>query len=495
MKELIVHLVNNIIPRLKETSMSTATEHLELERAGRVEVRGTDYIPDSERLGKPRELFWVWISANVTYLYFVIGGILMLLGLSLWEALVISVIGNLWWLLIGWLSISGPASGTPTVMIMRSFFGIRGNKVFGAGLGVVVGLFYEIVNIALGTLAAIAFLSFIGIPESPVIAWIALIVVTLASFVISVFGHATIIKLSPIFSAILAVCFALLAVFVMSAADFSYQVEPLPSLDHWTIIFLGLVIVASSPISWGTGADFARYLPQDVSKKAVIGWTAAGGFIPAVLITLVGVFAGTSIDMTDPQITLLEIVPAWFYAVFLGAIVLSSITNNVLVAYSTGLYFQELGTRIARAWTVVITGTVAFVLAALMLFVAPDFIDTLNSSLELGVAIFAPLITIYGVDILLRKNTYNGLELNRRDKKSPFWYSGGIFWPGVIALVVASTVAVLSSNTTLYVGPIAESLGGLDISSIVAPILAGVIYAVLWSTTNPYKNKESRPTA
>lgn len=475
--------------------MSNAMEHLEVERAGRVEVRGTDYIPDSERLGKPRELFWVWMSANVTYLYFVIGGILMLLGLSLWEALAISVIGNLWWLLIGWLSISGPASGTPTVMIMRSLFGIRGNKVFGAGLGVLIGLFYEIVNIALGTLAAIALLAYLGVPESALVSWIALIVVTLCSFIISVFGHATIIKLSPLFSAILAVCFVLLAIFVLGAADFTYAVEPLPEADHWAMILLGLVIVASSPISWGTGADFARYLPKNVSRKAVIGWTAAGGFIPAVLITALGVIAGTSIDMTDPQISLVEIVPGWFYGIFLGAIVLSSITNNVLVAYSTGLYFQELSARTSRAWTVVITGSVAFVLAALMLFAAPDFIDTLNSALELGVAVMCPLITIYGVDIWLRKNRYDGLELNRTDRQSPFWYSAGVFWPGVIALVVASTVAVMASNTTLYVGPIAESLGGADLSSIIAPLLAAALYAILWLTTSPYKNPERRPVA
>jgi cytosine/uracil/thiamine/allantoin permease len=130
-----------------------------------------------------------------------------------------------------------------------------------------------------------------------------------------------------------------------------------------------------------------------------------------------------------------------------------------------------------------------------MLFAAPDFIDTLNSALELGVAAMGPLITVYGVDIWLRKNRYDGLELNRTDKKSAFWYSGGVFWPGVTALVVAATVAVLASSTTLYVGPIAESLGGADLSSIVGPILAAVIYATLWIGTSPYKNPAHRPSA
>ena len=97
------------------------------------------------------------------YLYFVLGGVLVLLGLSIWEALAITVIGNLWWAAVGWLAVSGPASGTPSVAIMRAMFGVRGNRVFGGGLGVAIGLFYEIINIAVATLAAIALLGILGV--------------------------------------------------------------------------------------------------------------------------------------------------------------------------------------------------------------------------------------------------------------------------------------------------------------------------------------------
>ena len=474
---------------------SLAPAHEPIERAGHVEVRGTDYIPDDERQGHPRALFWVWMSCNVTYLYFVIGGSLMLLGLSLWEALAISVAGNIWWLLIGWLATSGPAAGTPTVIIMRSLFGIRGNKVFGAGLGVLIGLFYEIVNIALATMASWALLDHLGIATTDIVKWTSLIIVTVASFVISVFGHATILKLSPIFTAILAVCFIALAAFVCGAADFGYSVEALPPADHFAMIMLGLVIVGSNPISWGTSADYARYLPTNTSKKGVIFYTALGSAIPAVLITALGAIAGTAIDMTDPQIALAEIVPGWFYLIFLGLIVLSSITNNVLVAYSTGLYFQELSARTKRWLTVVITGAAAFAASSWLLFAAPSFIDTLNAALELGVTIMCPLITVYGLDIWLRKGRYDGLELNRTDSGSKFWYTSGIYWPGMIAMVVSTAVAVMSADTTLYVGPISEALSGADLSSFVAPILAASIYVTLWRTTSPYKNVEARAAA
>lgn len=465
------------------------------DRAGHIETHGADFIPASERHGRPRELFWVWMSANVIYLYFVIGGVLMLLGLSLWEALLITVLGNLWWAVVGLLAISGPASGTPSVAVMRAMFGVRGSRVFGAGLGVAIGIFYEIINIAFATLAALALVAQFGIALPAGAEWAVLVVVAGLSFVIGVYGHATILKLAPYFSAALAVVFIVLAVFVFGAADFSYEPVPLAPAEHWAMLLLGFAIVASSPLSWGTGADYSRYLPTDVSKRAVAWWTALGGFVPAIVIGTLGVVAGTAIDMTDPQLTIAEIVPGWFTPVFLAMIVLSSITNNVLVAYSTGLYAQGLGFRVSRAATVVITGAVATAAAGWFVFIAPSFLDTLNASLELAVTVLGPLVAVYAVDILLRRNRYDGRALTDERRGSPFWYHAGAFWPGVIAMLVATTVAALSANTTLYVGPIAVALGGADLSAIVGPLVAGGLYAVLWLTMPPYRDPAERPGA
>lgn len=465
------------------------------DRVGHIETHGIEVIPDADRHGRPSSLFWVWMSANVVYLYFVLGGVLVLLGLSIWEALAITVIGNLWWAAVGWLAISGPAAGAPSVTIMRAMFGVRGNTVFGAGLGVAIGLFYEIINIAVATLAANALLALLGIDLGPAGGWIVLVVIAAISFVFGVYGHATILALSPYFSAALAIAFVVLAVYVLGAADFSYEPAPLPDGERWAMLLLGYAIIASGPLSWGTGADYARYLPADVSKKQVAWWTALGGFIPAVLIGSLGVVAATAIDMTDPQLTIGEIVPAWFTPIFLAIVVLGSITNNSLVAYSTGFYAQGLGVRVSRAGTVVITGILATLAAGWFVYVAPSFLDTLNASLELSVTVLGPLVAVYAVDILLRRNRYDGRALADLRPGSPFWYSSGWFLPGTVAMVVATTVAVLMANTTLYVGPIAAALGGADLSAIVGPVLGGGLYAVLWLTTNPYRDPAKRPGA
>ena len=113
------------------------------DQAGRIETHGIDYVPDSERHGTARSLFVVWAASNVTYLYIVLGGTLVLLGLDVWQALAVVVAGNLFWGLVGWLSISGPSSGTPSEVVTRAMFGVRGNRVFNVVLGWLVGVAYD----------------------------------------------------------------------------------------------------------------------------------------------------------------------------------------------------------------------------------------------------------------------------------------------------------------------------------------------------------------
>ncbi|WP_170064373.1 cytosine permease [Mycobacterium aquaticum] len=71
------------------------------DQAGKVESHGIDYIPETERHGRARELFAVWAAPNVGYLALVVGGTLVLMGLSLWQALAVIVVGNLFSVLTG----------------------------------------------------------------------------------------------------------------------------------------------------------------------------------------------------------------------------------------------------------------------------------------------------------------------------------------------------------------------------------------------------------
>lgn len=464
------------------------TPEQESDQFGRIEARGIDQIPLSGRHGKPVDLFWVWMASNVNYLYIVLGGLLMVLGLNVWQGLAVVVVGNLFWAAIGLLAISGPVSGTPSSVVTRSMFGIRGNRVYTGVFNWPTFIAYEAINLSLGALAGFAFADQMGLSTNRPVQ-IAVVVVTAAvTLVISVYGHATILRMSGIFTAVLALGMVVLGWCVVTNADWGYAADPKGAPTGGLVVatmIAGVTIIASSPLSWGISADYARYLPPSTSRFAVAGWTALGGFIPSVVLGSIGVLAGSVVDMNDPQTSLEAILPGWFYPVFLLMIVVGCITNNILTMYSSGLCLQAIGIPLQRSITVLFDGVLGVSLAGYALFVS-DFTSTLSAILELSVAILGPSIAIYGIDIVLRRNRYDGADLHNETPTSPFWFNGGVNWAGFAALLSGAAMAALCLNTTNYVGPIATRFDGADLSSIVGPVVAIAVYVVLVKVLYPH---------
>ncbi len=460
---------------------STSTLSTAADEFGRIEARGIDYIPPGERHGNPRGLFFVWASANVNFLYVVLGGLLILFGLSLWQALAVIVIGNLFWAAIGLLAITGPVSGSPSGVINRSMFGVVGNRLNMALLNWPIFIAYEAVNLALGALAGFALADQLGFAANPPVK-IAIVAVTAAITVtISVFGHATIVRMSGLFTVALTIVMVMLGVCVLNHADWGYvpPVEIAPA--GWAVVATmtaGVTVIAAAPLSWGISADYARYLPADTSRLQVATWTALGGFVPAVLLGAVGVLAGTVIDMTDPQTALAEILPSWAYSAFLLFVVLGCMTNNILTMYSSGLCLQAIGVPLRRAVTVLIDGLLGVSLALYALFVT-NFTDALSTTLELTVVLLGPAIAVYSADILLRRNRYDGAELNDVLPAGPFWFSRGWNIAGFSAIGAGAFTAALCVNTTPYQGPISAALDGADLSALVGPLVAVAVYVAM----------------
>jgi nucleobase:cation symporter-1, NCS1 family len=447
---------------------------------GHVEVRGIDFVPAAERRGNPRELFTIWAASNVAYIYIVLGGTVLLLGLSLWQALAVVLAGNAFWFGVGFLAVSGPAAGTPGVVVMRSMFGIRGNRVFGAGLSWLIAISYEAINLSFGSLAAFALAEHLGASLSTPVKLLIVGAIAVLTFTISIYGHATIVRLSPLFTAVLVLCCVLLGAFVLGHAHVDYApARPLSGAPMWSAMLVGVAIVASAPLSWTVGADYARYLPEETSSKAVLTWTALGGFVPAAALGIIGVAAGTSVDMTDPQTALRDILPGWFYPVFLAVVVAGSITTNVLTTYSSGLCLQGLGVRLRRSQSVLIDGVIGGAITYYALFVADHFLATLSRWLELSVAVLGPLVAVYATDIALRRNRYDGLALNDESPSSPYWYTSGFRLAGIAALLLGIVSADVCVHTTSWEGPVAAALGGADLSVLVGPAIAAIVYTLL----------------
>ena len=66
---------------------------------------------------------------------------------------------------------------------------------------------------------------------------------------------------------------------------------------------------------------------------------------------------------------------------------------------------------------------------------------------------------------------------------------------GLVATIIGTVAAALCLNTTMYVGPVAEQFGGADLSVVVGPIVAVVLYVGMVKVLYPRHFATSAPAA
>src|SRR5438445_4783716 len=93
----------------------------------KVETRGIEPIPPSERKGSPRDVAWLWVAAFANFVSLITGGLLITLGLGVGEAIDAVAAGSvLAATLHGLLSVAGPRFATTQLVAARHTFGRRG---------------------------------------------------------------------------------------------------------------------------------------------------------------------------------------------------------------------------------------------------------------------------------------------------------------------------------------------------------------------------------
>src|SRR6201985_347731 len=116
---------------------------------------GAEFIPLSERHGRPVQLFWVWTSPNMEFATIFVGVLAVAgFGLSFWAAALAVILGSaIGGITQGILSLRGPKYGVPQMVLSRLGFGYWGN-VLPAGLNAVTaGIGWFPVNRGSGALA------------------------------------------------------------------------------------------------------------------------------------------------------------------------------------------------------------------------------------------------------------------------------------------------------------------------------------------------------
>src|ERR1700733_5917722 len=240
----------------------------------KMEQRGIDLIPDSERKMRPSGLFWLWSGAvfNVEFLFY--GTLIMTFGLTVSQAIIAILIGNVFYALLGFASIQGPKAGTTAFMVSRAPFGQNGNRLV-ALFNWVTQVGFEIEGIWFVVATVILLFSLHGTTLNGPAKIAVIIVAALLQMIVPLLGHATITKVLRYLAYIFIVFFAVLAGFTFNRLHLStVHIKP-TSLAIWTTALV--LIISTGGLGWTeNGNDYSRYLPRNTPGSRTF-WAAALG--------------------------------------------------------------------------------------------------------------------------------------------------------------------------------------------------------------------------
>jgi purine-cytosine permease-like protein len=447
--------------------------------AFRVERRGIDYIPVADRWARPRDLFGMWAGASVQFEYLVYGAVLMTFGFTFGQAVLLVLVGNLSYLLLGVCSLQGPDAGTTVFTINRASFGPNGSRLL-ALLNWATQVGFETEGLILVVFGAIALAAKAGIHAGTPLKIALIVAAAGVQTVLPFLGYASVVKVLRSLVIPFVILYVVLACLTLGRANPG-------SIHHgasWQTMMGGLAFcIALTGLGWvESGNDFSRYLPPDASKKGIVGWVFAAGAVPQTALMLLGAAVATyvPIDSKDPFNSFPHAFGGWFLVPFFVVAIVQLFAINSMDLYSSGVTLQALGLPIKRWNAVLIDTVVGCGITAYAVFSA-GFSNLLNDFVAAVIAWIAPWMAIFLVDWLLRRCRYVPAELQRTDRGGLYWRHGGVHWPALMAQVLGTTASVLALDQSFYVGPIARAFGdgGADFSCFTGPLVAGLVYFVL----------------
>jgi NCS1 nucleoside transporter family len=444
-----------------------------------VEPGGIEMIPESERHGRPLDLFWTWMSPNLEFATVYVGVLpIAVFGGGFWLTALGVVLGTaLGALSHGILSSWGPRFGVPQMVQARGAFGFLG-AILPSGLNAfTAGVGWFIVNSVSG---AFAFSALTHISFS-----LAYIIVVLAQVLVAFVGHNLVHAFERWVFPYLAVVFAIATVVTLTKAHFGVGFNPKAPVaagGSSAAFILALVIAFGYAIGWNPYAsDYTRYLPSSVNRRKVGLAAAAGIFVSCAVLeiagaasaTLGGTNANPTTNFTDPLGT------------FLGDLVLVGVTigavsANVLNIYSGAMSFLTLGIKLKlktrRALVAVACGAIGLGLG--LHFKANVGPGSKYDNFLLAISYWiTPFLAVVLIDyFVFRRGRYDEHEFF--DTRRRLWQA-----PLAMAAGIAASIPFWDQQPP-FLGSFAKHHPGAgDLSFVVGFAVSGVVYLVVAGLT------------
>lgn len=413
-------------------------------------------VPVTERNKRPSSQFFLWFGSNLTIADFALGFIPIELGLNLLYTIIALVIGTVaGGILLASMSIMGPRTGLPQMMIGRHAFGKSGGKVMSVLQWVnTTGWLTVNTIIAASALSIMVGATYGYLYVFPVIA--------VAGTVLAIvyFGHNVIHGFEKTMSVVLGILFLYLTIYSVSyySGNFYY--------GTFSLIGIGTTVALSFSyiMSWGPYAsDYSRYVIP--GSKTVFWDVLSGSVISTLWVEVVGALVALAIyNGNGEPASMLGSMLGKFADIGLIALILGGFAANSLNLYSNSISLKSAGVGISRRSILIIITVLSVILGV---YGYSSFYSYYEDFLYVLDYWITPWLGIMIADYLLSKG--NMLHISEGyDRRTFIAY----------LLPIALSIPFMHPVSQLE-GPLSALLGGVDISYFISFGLSMLFFYLL----------------
>lgn len=413
-------------------------------------------VPSDERVGQPKDLFFIWFAANIGILGVVYGAMIVGFQLSFVQSTLAALIAALSFILVGYISIAGKKNGITTFMMSRASFGTKGNWIPNF-LGWLNLTGWLSVNVVTGTLILLSLTNVLNLGQGTVMTVICLLIFATLVLLSGFLNTNQLAKLQTFFTYVFGGLTLIILILLIPDTDWQ-QLFAMPH-GSWLSGFLPAVsiIMAGTGISWSiAGADYSAYQSPNVKNSAVMISVVAGAVIPLFVIMFVGILLSTSMPdiatSANPIDVIGQALPSWITVIYFITAVGGLVPQCIISLKSARVNLETLNIRVSDRTSLTIHAAIMILIPVYVLFISQDFLYNFQLFLGLlGIGI-ASWGAVFIADYFF--NRKNGYDLSLLSPSG----NNHVNLNGVVSWFVGVIIGFLFTNTDFFSGPFAVGI-------------------------------------